>query len=501
MLRQRRSLRGSGAVVVLANREPYVHHRRPDGSIAVTRPAGGLVTGLEPVLRRCGGTWIASGTGSADRAHSDLHGRLRVPPGGHDYILRRLWFDPDVYDRYYSGFANQALWPLCHIAHTRPLFRAADWTAYRSVNEAFARAAIEEMDDDGLVLIQDYHFALVPRLIRSQAPSATTNLFWHIPWPNPDVFAICPWKEMLLEGITGADTIGFQTPRDCINFLESARRYLGCRIDLEEMSVAHRGHRSLVRAYPIGVEWPYPTASREEADALRHALGIAAGVHVSVGVDRADYTKGLLEKISAVELLLEQNPALAGNWTLVQVACPSRTAIPQYQQLARELTEAALRVNERFGNATYRPVILQMTALPPEEVRVYYRLADSAIVTPLHDGMNLVAKEYAASRDDGGGVLVLSVFAGAANELGGALAVNPYDTQQMADAILRAIRMPAAEQRARMRAIRERVAAHSVYTWSEEIIGDLQGVARRRRELIRRGTGTEWTPHEVVASG
>lgn len=501
MLRRHSRLRGSGAVVVLSNREPYIHDRCPDGSVVVTRPAGGLVTGLEPLLRGSGGTWIAAGTGSDDRNHCGPQGRLRVPPGSGDYVLRRLWFDSDIYDHYYSGFANQALWPLCHIAHTRPQFRAADWAAYRSVNETFARAAIEEMDTGDLLLIQDYHLALVPRMIRSGAPGAATNLFWHIPWPNPDLFAICPWKEMLLAGITGADTIGFQTPRDCHNFLESARRYIECRVDDEAMAIAYRGHRSLVRSYPIGVEWPYPSASGEEAEALRHSLGIAGDVHVSVGVDRADYTKGLLEKIETAGLLLERNPELVGKWVFVQLACPSRTAIREYQQLNRELKDAVLRVNERFGTATYQPIILQTRAFAPEEVRVYYRMADSAIVTPLHDGMNLVAKEYAASRNDGGGVLVLSVFAGAARELGGALVVNPYDTQQTADAILRAIQMPEEERRRRMQAIRERVAAHSVYRWSEEITGDLRAVAARRHELIRSGTGTEWTSREVVASG
>ncbi|HJQ35730.1 MAG TPA: trehalose-6-phosphate synthase [Thermoanaerobaculia bacterium] len=459
-------------LVVISNREPYSHEWGSDGRAVVKRPASGLVTAIEPMLRECGGTWIAYGSGTADRAHSDAAGRVAAQ----DYTLRRLWIDEEDYERYYSGFANEALWPLCHMAHAQPIFRAPDWLAYQGVNETFAAAAVDESRAGGLVLIQDYHFALVPRLIRARAPHLVTSLFWHIPWPHADVVEICPWKDALLEGMLGADVVGFHTKQYCLNFLDAARRGPECRVDTEEMSVTYRGHKTLVRTYPISVEWPYPAAPSECGDALRRQLGIAADAHVSIGVDRADYTKGLVERVAAVELLLEQNPSLIGRYVFVQLASPCRTRIPRYQQVLDELQASVDRVNARFENS----IILQMATFSPDEVRKYYRLADSALVTPLHDGMNLVAKEYVAACDDEDGVLVLSSFAGAAKELEGALIVNPYDTQQMADAILRATRMPLAERRARMRVMREQIATHSIADWSDKLLTDMREIRRQR---------------------
>ena len=461
---------------MIANREPYEHVRQDDGSVAVNRPASGLVTGIEPVLRACGGTWIAYGSGSADRAHADSEGRLAVPPEAPEYTLRRLWIEEETYERYYSGLANEGLWPLCHMAHTQPSFRSEDWRAYQNVNESFARAAIGETTAEGMLLIQDYHFALVPRMVREEAPHVVTSLFWHIPWPGSEVIGICPWKEALLEGMIGADVVGFHTRQYCLNFLETAQRYLECRVDLEEMSITYGGHRTLVRAYPISVEWPYPAKSRAQGEDLRRSLGIAPGVHVTVSVDRADYTKGLLERVAAVEQLLEDDPSLIGKYVLVQLASPTRTRIPRYQQLAADLVASVARVNERFGTASWSPIVLQMRTFSPDEVKDYYAMAGSALVTPLHDGMNLVAKEYVAACEDGDGALVLSVFAGAAKELQGALLVNPYDTQQVAEALLRAVRMPLAERRARMQAMRAQIASSSIYDWSEKLLADLRDV-------------------------
>ncbi len=469
-----------GGLVVIANREPYSHEWDGKGNVVVQRPASGLVTGIEPILRACGGTWIAHGGGSADRMATDRMGRLAVPPDAPEYTLRRLWIEEEPYERYYSGFANEGLWPLCHIAHTQPAFRSQDWSAYQAVNETFAQAAAEEISADGLLLIQDYHFALVPKLVRDHAPHGVTSLFWHIPWPNSEVAGICPWKEAILEGILGADLVGFHTRQYCLNFLETVQRYLECRVDLESMSVSYGGHCTLVRPYPISVEWPYPAATRGDGAALRRSLGIASDAHVSVGVDRADYTKGLVERVAAVELLLEENPSLVGKYVFVQLASPTRTRIRKYQRLAEELQEAVDHVNARFATETWQPIVLQMRTFAPDEVRQYYAMADSALVTPLHDGMNLVAKEYAAACHDGDGALVLSVFAGAAKELDGALLVNPYDTQQVAATILRAIRMPLAERRARMEAMREHIASHSIYDWSENLLTDMREVRQQR---------------------
>ena len=479
-------------VTVIANREPYAHEWGADGSVVVQRPASGLVTGIEPILRACGGNWIAYGGGSADRAHSDRLGRVAVPPEAPEYTLRRLWIDEDEYERYYSGFANEGLWPLCHLAHTQPSFRMADWQSYQAVNERFARAALDETPAGGLLLIQDYHFALVPRLMREIAPHVVTSLFWHVPWPNAEMIGICPWKETILAGMLGADILGFHTRQYCLNFLETVQRYLECRVDFETLSVTYRGHRTIVRPYPISVEWPYPAASRADGAALRRSLGIAADAHVCVGVDRADYTKGLLERVHAVEQLLEDTPSLIGGYVYVQLASPTRTRIRKYQQLADDLKEAVCRVNERFGmrsgTGEWQPIVLQMRTFSPDEVRRHYAMANSALVTPLHDGMNLVAKEYVAACEDGDGALVLSEFAGASKELDGALLGTPYDTQQVAQMILRAIRMPLAERRARMQKMRNQIATHSIFDWSEKLLADMRDIRQR---------GTRYWPTRV----
>lgn len=476
-----------GNLVVIANREPYAHQRDRSGNVTVERPASGLVTGIEPILRACGGTWIAYGGGSADRECSDAQGRVSVPPESPEYTLRRLFIEEDCYERYYSGFANEALWPLCHTAHAQPVFRSEDWASYQEVNERFARAATEESGADGLLLIQDYHFALVPRLVRERAPHLLTSIFWHIPWPNAEVFGICPWKEAILDGMCGADILGFHTRQYCLNFLETAQRYLECRVDFEEMTVTVGGHTTRVREYPISVEWPYPAAARSAGIPLRARLGIAPGVHVCLGVDRADYTKGLLERVAAIEELLAQNASLRGRFVFVQLASPTRMRIVRYQQLADDLAEAVVRVNARYGTAEWQPIVLQSRTFAPDEVREYYAMANSALVTPLHDGMNLVAKEYVGACADGDGALVLSVFAGAAKELSGALLVNPYDTQQVADAILRAVRMPAAERRARMQSMRAHIAEHSIYRWSESLLMDMHEA--------RQGAERYWPQH------
>jgi trehalose 6-phosphate synthase len=473
---------GDTSLVVIANREPYEHTHDLDGKVRVKRPPSGLVTGIEPVLRSCGGTWIAHGSGSADRVASDRDGRLPVPPDNPEYVLRRLWLTDEEYDGYYLGFANEGLWPLCHIAHTRPTFRSADWAAYREVNMKFAQAAVAE-GDDSVVLVQDYHFALVPRMMRELAPHAAASLFWHIPWPNSEVIGICPWKEEILDGMLGADVLGFHTRFHCLNFLETVQRYLECRVDLAEMSVEYRGQKTLVRPYPISVEWPYPAVSRDEGAKLRKSLGIAPDIHVAVGVDRADYTKGLLERLAAVETLLDTNPDLAGRFMLVQLAAPSRTRIKKYRDLVSDVEETAQRINRRFSTADYKPVHLEVRSFSPDEVRRHYAMADSALVTPLHDGMNLVAKEYVASCVDGNGALVLSTFAGAAQELDGALIVNPYDADAVAAALARAIHMPLAEKKARMNAMREQISRNSIYDWSEKLLHDLVEVRTRRGRL------------------
>ncbi|HEY6552325.1 MAG TPA: trehalose-6-phosphate synthase [Vicinamibacteria bacterium] len=488
-------------VVIVANREPYVHERTADGGIAVIHPASGLVTALEPVMRACSGVWIAHGSGSADRETADRHSRVRVPPGEESYLIRRVWLSPEEEKGYYYGFSNEGLWPLCHIAHARPIFRSEDWKHYQAVNERFAEAVCSEVDtEDPIVLVQDYHFALAPRLIRERLPRATIIMFWHIPWPNSARLGICPWGDALLEGMLGASILGFHTQFDCNNFLESVDRFLEARIDREQNGVVQHGRRTLVRPYPISLEWPVRwSATTPPVDECRRALaeGLKLGPDalIGLGVDRLDYTKGVEERFLAVERLLERFPQYRGRFTFVQLAAPSRTEIDRYRQYNEAVEQLAARINERFAAGDYRPVVLLRAHHEPPTVFRYYRAADVCYVSSLHDGMNLVAKEFIAAREDERGVLVLSQFTGAARELTEALIVNPYDLDEASDALATALAMSPEEQRDRMRSMRAFVAEFNVYRWAGRMLVDAARLRSRDRLTGRltdhlAGTGT-----------
>jgi trehalose 6-phosphate synthase len=481
-------------VVIVANREPYIHERGADGTVSVIHPASGLVSALEPVMRACSGVWVAHGGGSADRETADQLGRLRVPPGEEAYVLRRLWLLPEEERGYYYGFSNEGLWPLCHLAHTRPIFRIEDWKHYRAVNRKFAEAACDEVDsDDPIMLVQDYHFALVPRMIRERLPRATVLTFWHIPWPNSERIAICPWHDELLKGMLGSSILGFHTQFHCNNFIDTVDRFLESRIDRERNAVVHRQRYTLVRPYPISIEWPNSWTRTAPSPAECRAgvfaeLGLASDALLGVGVDRLDYTKGIEERLLAVERLLERYPALRGRFTFVQLAAPSRTIIPQYRQLNDNVEELAARINRRFASGGYRPVVLMRAHHEPPTVFRFYRAADVCYVSSLHDGMNLVAKEFIAAREDERGVLVLSHFTGAAREMTEALIVNPYDLEEASEALAMALVMPLEEQRDRMRAMRAFVAEFNVYRWAGRMLVDAARL-RRRESLTGRLRG------------
>jgi trehalose 6-phosphate synthase len=478
-------------IVALANREPYIHERAPDGEILVRHPASGLVTALEPVMRACSGTWVAHGSGSADRESVDRHDRVAVPPGDERYLLRRVWLSREEEQGYYYGFANEGLWPLCHVAHEKPVFRSEDFAHYTAVNRRFAAAACEEARrDDPIVLVQDYHYALAPRFLRQRLPRATILTFWHIPWPNPERLATCPWLQELLEGLLGSSILGFHTQYHCNNFLDAVDQYLEARIDREKQSVVFRGHETLVRPYPISIEWPStwateaPPVERCRRE-VRERLGLPPDALLGVGVDRLDYTKGIEERLIAVERLLEREPRFRGKFTFAQFAAPSRTAIGAYKALGERVEAIAERVNERFGRDGYLPIHLERTHQEPPDVFRYYRAADLCYVSSLHDGMNLVAKEFVAARDDEAGVLVLSRFTGAARELGEALQVNPYDRDEAAAALAAALDMAPAEQAARMRAMRAWLSHFNVYRWAGRMLIDAAALRRRDRFLQR----------------
>jgi alpha,alpha-trehalose-phosphate synthase [UDP-forming] len=469
---------GSSRIFVVSNREPYMHMRQGRETVCVVPPSG-LVTAIEPVLRACDGVWVALGSGSEDKDNVDQNDRLRVPPDDPRYTLRRVWLSAEEEAGYYDGFANEGLWPLCHIAHTRPIFRASDWKTYQRVNQKFAQAVLQEMEDsqNPIVFVQDYHFALLPRIIKAARPDAHVAIFWHIPWPNPEAFGICPWQAELLEGLLGADLIGFHIPLHCNNFLDTVDRVLESRTDREHTTARRHGHTTTIRPYPVSVDID-PAGTRRDPggksrDELLRELGARAEVLI-LGVDRMDYTKGIVERFMAFERLLEEHPYHRERVTMVQVAAPSRTRIPSYVDLRRNVEAMTERINSRFGTPAWRPVILIQRQCNHEEVTTWYRAADACLVTSLHDGMNLVAKEYLASREDGDGVLILSKFTGAAVELRDALIVNPYDVDGVAETIHRALEMPTAERRMRMQRMRRHVMEHNVYRWAASVLGDLR---------------------------
>jgi alpha,alpha-trehalose-phosphate synthase [UDP-forming] len=464
---------------VVSNREPYVHTRHGK-SVEVKVPPSGLVTALEPVLRACDGTWVAHGAGDADRETVDAHDRLPVPPHDPRYTLRRIWLTKEEEEGYYYGFANEGLWPLCHIAHTRPIFRASDWKHYQEVNRKFADALLEEMENVSrpVVLVQDYHFALLPRMIKQSRPDARVAIFWHIPWPNAEAFRICPWQSDLVEGLLGADLIGFHVQAHCTNFMQTVDRVVESRIDWEHFSVKRLDHRTTVRPFPISVDFAdapaeaQPESAYEERAALLKTLGVEAAV-MGVGVDRLDYTKGILERFLAIERFLEKYPRYQKIFTFVQIGAPSRSHIKRYHDLQAEIEAEAERINWRFQSGQWKPIILLDRQHSHEEIVPYYRAADLCLVTSLHDGMNLVAKEFVATRRDELGVLILSRFTGAARELRDALQVNPYDIDQTAEAIRAALEMQAEEKKMRMHRMRKLVREQNVYKWAGSLIGAL----------------------------
>jgi trehalose 6-phosphate synthase/phosphatase len=482
----------SPQMLVVSNREPY-SHERVDGAIEVQVPASGMVTALEPVMRACSGTWVAHGSGSADREVVDRFDRVKVPPEDPSYTLRRVWLSPTEEEGFYYGLSNEGLWPLCHLAYVRPAFRGEDWVAYQAVNRKFAEVVLREaQSDDPVVLIQDYHFVLLPGLLRARRPKSTIVMFWHIPWPNAETFGVCPWKHEMLSNLLMADILGFHTLYHCQNFLATVDRFIECQIDHAHMTVTLQGHVCHVGAYPISIEWPPRWLSTipdviQSRRQVRERFHISEHVTLGLGVERWDFTKGVLERFLALELLLEQDPRMRGNVTLLQIAAPSRSKLPAYRALQQTTLSEVERINDRFATPDWKPIVLITRHQAPEQVFELYRAADFCIVNSLHDGMNLVAKEFVAARDDEDGVLILSTFAGASRELVEALLVNPFDVGETAAAIRRAVDMPREQRRQRMQLMRRTVKENNVYRWAGRMLMDAARI-RQRQALL---TGEE----------
>jgi trehalose 6-phosphate synthase len=470
--------RSAGGLVVVSNREPYMHEHQPDGTVRVRATPGGVSVALDALMRERGGVWIAHGAGSADRTVTDERDSVEVPPEAPSYRLRRVWLTDQEVAGYYAGFANGALWPLCHQAHVRPVFKADEWEAYQLVNRRFADAAAAEAPAEASVFLNDYHLALVAPHLREHRPRLRTAIFWHIPWPDPDRLRICPWRVEIIKGMLANDLVAFQLPRDQRNFLSAVNEELGASISGETVYFGDRPVR--VTAIPIGADFDRITSilADEHLDATMQRLTTEwklEGKIVGLGVDRLDYTKGIPERLSAIGRALDAEPALADRLVFVQIGVPSREEVAGYAAISAEIDEQIASINTRHGrSATDGPILYLKQSFTMPDLVAWYRIADFCIVSSLHDGMNLVAKEFVAARDDHGGVLILSELAGAAQELEEALIINPYDERGFTEAIQRAVNMPEWEVRRRMVALRRRVAGRDVLAWASDILHQLE---------------------------
>jgi trehalose 6-phosphate synthase len=470
---------GDHKFIVVSNREPYIHTYSDEG-ISCFTPASGMTVALDPVMKACGGTWIAHGSGGADRDVVDEKGHVQVPPGKPSYTLRRIWLSKKEEECFYYGYSNEGLWPLCHNVHVRPTFREADWEFYQSINQKFAEAVLEELGDEaGFVFIQDYHFALLPKLIKEGRPDIIVAQFWHIPWPNPEAFRVCPHAEEILCGLLGNDILGFHIRYHALNFLESVDRFLEARVDRERLSVIKGGRETLVRPFPISIDYEMVENMSLNPDIEQRKSRIKMDFRIrnrfmAVGIDRLDYTKGIIERFDAIDRFLEKYPEYVGNFVFLQLGPISRIHIPRYRTYNDEIYHRVVDINKKWAIKDWQPIILYKKHLGIEDILTYYKAANVCIVSSIHDGMNLVAKEFVASRIDEKGVLILSKFTGSARELEQALFINPIATDQFADVIRQALEMPAEEQAERMRKMRETVKENNVYRWAGKIISEMK---------------------------
>ncbi|MBN1405969.1 MAG: trehalose-6-phosphate synthase [Candidatus Omnitrophica bacterium] len=470
---------GDYLFIVVSNRQPYVNVFKK-GKMVCQRGAGGVVTALDPVMQACNGLWVAYGNGEADKKASDKYGKIKVPPDKQNYMLKRVWLTKEQENGYYYGYSNEALWPLCHMAFQRPIFRKEDWDYYKTVNEKFAKTIIEEVGDKkAFVWIQDYHLCLLPKYLKEMAPNQLIIAhFWHIPWPNYDAFRICPQRKDLLESMLSSDLLGFHIRYHCDSFLDAIDREVESKIDRERFSVVRNNHETLIRPYPISVDFEGINElvnSKEVAEAekaIKEEFDLS-GLKVLLGLDRIDYTKGIPERLLAIDKLLENHPDLKEKIVFLQMGELSRIHIAKYKDLNDEINALVEQINWKHSTENWKPIVFVRRHMSLEELLAFYRIGDICLVSSLHDGMNLVAKEFIASRTDESGVLVLSQFTGAARELADATLINPYDCEQFSEGIYAALTMPAEEQKKRMKKMREITQSNNIFRWAGKVISEL----------------------------
>jgi trehalose 6-phosphate synthase len=472
---------GDSPLIVVSNREPYVHRRDKRG-ITCMRASGGLVTALDPVLTACNGIWVAHGSGNADRYAVDENNEVQVPPDKPSYTLHRLWISKEEENGFYYGYSNEALWPLCHIAYTRPDFRKDDWRNYVRMNQRFADTVIDTIDRHHLqkpfVFIQDYHLTMLPRFLKARRPDIMTAHFWHIPWPNAEVFRICSQRREILEGLLANDIMAFHIKYHCDNFMDSVANELETRIDRENSAVVYGGATTLVRSFPISID--YEMTSRlaasvntdEYANRISDEIGFPYEV-LAIGIDRIDYTKGIIERLKAIDRFLEKYPRYQKRFVYLGYGVMTRIHLNSYKNLNDEITRYVTDINYRYRSDNWEPIVFRRAELNYRDMIACYRMANLCIVSSLHDGMNLVAKEFIASQIDNRGMLVLSQFTGSSRELSDALLVNPYDIEAMSDAIRDALEMPVDERVRRMEKMKEVIRENNIYKWVAKIVQSL----------------------------
>lgn len=458
-------------IFVVSNLEPYMH-RKVKNQIQYSVPPSGLVTALNPVMEACGGMWLARSYGDADRETVDKNDKIAVPPDDPKYTLKRIWLSDKQIGGYHKGFSNEGLWPLCLMVHTRPVFRKNDWKEYAQVNEMFANSLLKEIKNvrEPLILVQDYHLSLLPNMLKRARPDARVAVFWHLPWPSAEQFSICPWRKEILEGMLGADLVGFHTQQYCNNFIETVSKEVESLIDFERFAITRHEHTASIKPFPLSINFTNSDATDTDTDkTLLTDLGITTPL-LGLGVDKMDYVKGIVERFQGVEQFLVAHPDYKNRFTFLQIAPPCRTDMEIYREYEEAVTKEAERINKNLGSNGWKPIVLVKKEYSHEQLTSLYRLADFLAITSLHEGMNLVAKEFAAARNDEAGVLILSPFTGASRELRSALTVNPYNTAQIGETIATALAMPKTEQQERMRTMRNSVKNYNIYRWAAELI-------------------------------
>jgi len=467
--------------IIVSNREPYMHVHAPQG-VKCKTPAGGLTAALDPLMQACGGTWVAGGAGDADRESVDEHNRCLIPPDDPKYTLKRVWMTKDEVDKFYFGFSNQTLWPLCHSVFKKPLFREDFWKGYQYSNNLFAKSTLEEIGNEpAFIWFQDYHFALTPEIVRKMLPKGQKIVlaqFWHIPWPPFETMVVCPWAKEILKGLLANDLIGFHIREFCLNFIECAEKILGADVNYKDSTISFEGRRIKVKEFPISIDFNTidKIASNkqveDEAKKIRSSESFPYR-HIAVGVDRVDYTKGIIERLLAIDRFLEKYPMHQNNFVYIEAGAPSRTRIPAYMELTENIHELTEEINWKYQKGYWKPIHLIEKKINYERLLALYRTADVCIVSSLHDGMNLVAKEFIAANVDCTGVLILSPFAGAAEELKDSLIVNPYDIERFADAIKKALELSPKEKKKRVENLRKIVKKNNIYKWLADFITEV----------------------------